>query len=505
MGAGGCGSWSPVGASGKRAARLSEVDSWRTVVSRRFRPRLVWRNDAVSRRSRIVASMAIICALGGCLTLVSDGNWQGGVVDPGRGESAGRRRGPARYQPPRQVPQPRLGAPGTSEGPVLPLPESPTGTGAEWKAPRPSDGPPAARLESVAVPATLQMDVQAEKRRVVGGQVTFQVTVRNTGDRPADDVVITVEFDAAMRFPDREGHRAEQRLGTLDAGAERTIGLTLRCDTEGTHCARFRLTQEGREVVWRETCIEWVPRELSIFVLAPAVVTRGGRAEFVVQLRNDAQHPLRNLWCTLRHDAALQVRELTSDYELKADTARWKLGDLRPGESVWLAAEYECSVATEQACVAVEAAADGVPVDGRTQCVRVEEPRPPLTVFVEDAGDPVPATRQIAYVVTLRNTTLDPLQDVVLELTARGPVRFGTVELERSGAVEFAVERRADSRRVRIARLPVERPVRFVVRMVPERPGYARLSAIVSAAAARIERTEPTAVVRSPAAEAQPQ
>lgn len=440
---------------------------------------------------------ALLCGAAGCLTLVSDGHWQGGLVDPNRGSSGSIRRGPPAYRPPRPSPQPELGQPAEPTGPVLPLPQSPATRGETWIAPSPAERPPEGRIETVTVPATLQMDVQAEKRRVLGSSVTFQVTARNTGDRPAEDVVVTVDFDSGMRFPDREGRRAEQRLGTLPAGAERTVALTLRGETEGTHCARFQLTQEGQEVLWRETCVEWLPRELSLFVTAPAVVTRGGRAEFIIQLRNDGQRTLDGVWCAVRHDAALQVRELTADYELKADTATWKLGSLRPGESVWVAAEYACPAATEQACVTVEAAAADLPVDERTQCVRVDEQRPPLAVFVEDGDDPVSETRQIAYVVTLRNTTLEPLEQVVLELVAAGPVRYGPIELERPGTIDFTVERRADRRVVRIPRLPVEQPVRFVVRVIPERPGYARLGVTATAAGASIERLEPTAVVRS--------
>ncbi len=449
-----------------------------------------------ARHTIPVIASAVLCWMAGCLSLVSDGNWRGGLVDPNRGSSGRMRRGPTTYQPPRPSVQPQLGRPAEPSGPVLPLPQSAGTRGEAWNAPSPAERPPEARLETVTVPATLQMDVQAEKRRVVGSPVTFQIIVRNTGDRAAEDVMVTVDFDAGMRFPDRAGRRAEQRLGTLPPGTERTVALTLRGETEGTHCARFQLTAAGREVLWRETCIEWLPRELSIFVTAPAVVTRGGRAEFIVQLRNDGQRILQGLWCAVRHDAALQVRELTADYELKADTARWKLGSLRPGESVWLAAEYACPIVTEQACVTVEAAAADLPVDVRTQCVRVDDERPPLAVFVEDADDPVSETRQIAYTVTLRNTTLEPLKQVTLELAAGGPVRYGPIELERAGTIDFTVERRADRRIVRIPRLPVDQPVRFIVRLVPERPGYARLAVAVTVGDVTIERLEPTAVVR---------
>jgi uncharacterized repeat protein (TIGR01451 family) len=103
---------------------------------------------------------------------------------------------------------------------------------------------PAAGADSSASASAGQPVLEVTKNcpnlRYVGRNVVFEVTVSNKGDGPAHDVVVTdvisgrVEFLKADNNGARKGNTITWRLGTLAAGASRTLTATFRCNQIGT-------------------------------------------------------------------------------------------------------------------------------------------------------------------------------------------------------------------------------------------------------------------------------
>jgi hypothetical protein len=100
--------------------------------------------------------------------------------------------------------------------------------------------------------------VRAAETKEVGRAVTFYLTIWNPGDEPLDEVVIESDFDEPLVFPGRAEKRVTQSVGRLGPRESREMALTLVGERPGRHCARFTVTIEGREAVWKSVCVEFV-------------------------------------------------------------------------------------------------------------------------------------------------------------------------------------------------------------------------------------------------------
>jgi uncharacterized repeat protein (TIGR01451 family) len=99
---------------------------------------------------------------------------------------------------------------------------------------------PAASETVVAGNPIVEITKSCPSLRYVGRNAVFEITVTNRGDGPADNVVVTdvisgrIEFISADNDGVREGNNIVWRLGTLGAGASRTLKTTFRCNQIGT-------------------------------------------------------------------------------------------------------------------------------------------------------------------------------------------------------------------------------------------------------------------------------
>jgi uncharacterized repeat protein (TIGR01451 family) len=107
-----------------------------------------------------------------------------------------------------------------------------------------SSADPEASATLVAGQPILELTKDCPGLRYVGRNAIFEITLTNRGDGPANDVVVTdvisgrIDFIKADNNGVREGNNIVWRLGTLEAGGNRTLKATFRCN----HIGRVRNT-----------------------------------------------------------------------------------------------------------------------------------------------------------------------------------------------------------------------------------------------------------------------
>ena len=85
----------------------------------------------------------------------------------------------------------------------------------------------------------LEVTKECPKLRYVGRDATFTITVKNKGNGPAYDVVVTdvingqIEFKSADNEGKRQGNNVVWQLGTLGAGESRTLKVVFGCNHIG--------------------------------------------------------------------------------------------------------------------------------------------------------------------------------------------------------------------------------------------------------------------------------
>ncbi len=230
----------------------------------------------------------------------------------------------------------------------------------------------------------LTLDVVGPDRRQIGAGATFQVTIRNNGEVPADNVVVTCEFDEALAFGDSKDREVRQRLGRVAAGETKELSLTLVADIPGKHCAQFALkaddgiasaavpsTDAAAAKRSAKACVEYVPRRLSATISGPSRRTTGSRAEFAFRVANLTDEPIQGVVLEVTRDNSLVLRELTAGSKRSAGRIRWEIGTLGPREEVVYQVEFECRAPRERATVGCAISADDLAPEEREALLEV--------------------------------------------------------------------------------------------------------------------------------------
>lgn len=296
-----------------------------------------------------------------------------------------------------------------------------------------SRGGPQIVPQEVDVPTRLDLEVRVAPRKQVGSGAVFQLTVRNSGGQPADEVVVESEFDSALYFPGQKTRKVRQSLGTLVAGESKEIALTLASDEVGQHCCRFAVTSNGTEAIWKSVCVEYLTKSLDLQVLGPAQRTVGSRAEFTVKLVNTSTRDLHGIHAVLGHDIVLIPREASTGAVRGADQLTWDFADLKAGEGVQLQVEFECRLSAEHACLQIDVTGDGIPHEHAETCLQVQSIKGILDIQVDDRQDPIRIGDETEYVTTIRNRGLQPVRDVTVRGLVPSNMRVVGVQVSQEG------------------------------------------------------------------------
>ena len=142
----------------------------------------------------------------------------------------------------------------------------------------------------------------APATRYVGNELTYQIRVRNVGDAPAINTIVTdrlpegVQFVAASGDSSFANNTVSWQLGTLDPGQSMSLDVTTRANMIGEMVnvlsARAYCAETTAEVV---TQVRGVPAILLEMVDTEDPVPIGGQETYVVTITNQGSAPDSNI------------------------------------------------------------------------------------------------------------------------------------------------------------------------------------------------------------------
>jgi hypothetical protein len=285
--------------------------------------------------------------------------------------------------------------------------------------------------DDITVEQPLELMVAAPTRRQVGGTATYRVTLRNTSDRPFDELVVRCRFGDALVFSGSDRREVLQHIARLPPGEAKSIELSLASDRAGSHCCRFtaaRIDADHEiELAAREVCVEFVTRHVEIDLLGPIQRTEGSRAEFNVTLSNLSHTTIGDVQAIIAYDRALVVKEASAEAEQRTGQLTWRLGQLRPMEKVQLQVEFECRTQAHRACIRVEVKGADVVSEREEACLEVVPVPGTLDLRISDRDDPFETGRSGAYEVTVQNIGLQTARRIVLDAAIPESVKVRSV------------------------------------------------------------------------------
>ncbi|MBI3863045.1 MAG: hypothetical protein HY290_14230 [Planctomycetia bacterium] len=359
--------------------------------------------------------------------------------------------------------------------------------------------------DEVTVPQLVELTVDGPSRRPVGAEATFQLAIRNAGDRPQDDLVVRCRFDETLNFEKSEKHEVVRRLDRLAPGDSRSMALTLSSPVAGSHCCWFTVARlegdEEIEVISRQVCVEYAVRQIEVEITGPSQRTEGSRAEFNVSLSNPSHKSIVDAQVVVSFDKALVPKELSTGAEQRAGTLVWRLGTLEPDETVQLQMEFECKSQAHRACLSVEVKGTNCSGDFDEACLEIVPVRGTLDLRISDESDPLKVGQTGTYRVTVENIGLQAVRRVALEALASPNLRIRSAVV-RAAAADLPLRHKLDGNQLLFdaeEQLEPGAHLVYLIEVEALRAGRADLRASLTSALSStpITTIEPTTIVES--------
>lgn len=168
-------------------------------------------------------------------------------------------------------------------------------------------------------PAKLELTVQAPQTSLVGEKLRAVATIRNVGQSPATNVVLTDRFDTGLIFPlDPSRNMIENKgIGTIGPGETRTVPIDLDVSKAGSLCQDVGVEYAGGNPVSQRVCTtaaEAAPQRNAAFrvaIDAPVFGIQNEQVAVDVHVMNTGEVPLTNLQIVEQYPLAAMVPQPT--------------------------------------------------------------------------------------------------------------------------------------------------------------------------------------------------
>jgi uncharacterized repeat protein (TIGR01451 family) len=245
---------------------------------------------------------------------------------------------------------------------------------------------------------TIRLDGPREV--LFGKKENYKLKLGNCGNGPGENIVLTL-----MPLSSSDTHPITHRLGTVNAGDERSIEIELTARQAGNLTIRVEAKGDGgAHAELAEQVVVHRPN-LQVDVEGPTVQYVGTPSNYRIHLRNPGDAPARNVKLTAKLPTG--VKFLSGSDGAIADTTaeggkvRWTIEQLQPGSDQVV--EMRCTLALSgDNRVEFSVAADDDLV-AATETITRGEAMADLRLDVKDPDNPVPVGSDASYELHIRN------------------------------------------------------------------------------------------------------
>ena len=256
----------------------------------------------------------------------------------------------------------------------------------------------------------------------VGLPLTYELVVRNTGPAAVTGVRVEEELPAKCQVVGTEppaestGDRLTWTVGTLDAGAEKRIKVTVKPAEEGEVRSRATVTFAASV----ETRVKVTRPKITLALVGPNTSRVGDRVPFQIQITNSGSGPAGTV--------LLQAKFSDGLTHPAGAVIEAPVKDLPAGQTKTLNLEVLAAKAGKQACT-LAAVADGTPCDPAKAEVTLVEP---LLAIKQTGPTRCLVKGEPTYTIELSNPGTAPTD--ALQVWSALPAGFEFVQATDGGA-----------------------------------------------------------------------
>ena len=242
---------------------------------------------------------------------------------------------------------------------------------------------PTPNLASPKIEVRLERDTSGPIR--VGDPIPVTVTLLNTGDAPAQRILLTDEFDRGLSSPqDLAGTFRLQYPSAPDLapGASTVIDLDFTATSPGQQCHTVTVTAEGMQPGTQRQCFDVGPEappaapKLRIEVAGDAIREVGETYSYLATVYNDGAAAAENVRIEVLATDELTAEQATGETVGVEGGVAWAVPRIAAGASYAIEVQFRCERPATEARVTLYANADRI--DETLETIKVEvRPGPP--------------------------------------------------------------------------------------------------------------------------------
>jgi uncharacterized repeat protein (TIGR01451 family) len=265
---------------------------------------------------------------------------------------------------------------------------------------------------SVGVPELAIVKTTPNEQVLINTGVPWNITVTNTGNFCAYDVVITDTLPAGVSHESGESKLVTE-LGTLAPGESRDITVNTTAAATGEHCNVAVASSSNAGSAQDDACVKVVEAGLEVTKEGTPMQFVGKRASYQIVAKNTGDVALSDVVVT--DTVPAQNKLLTAPgAQINGNTATWTVS-LGAGESK----SFDVTVLGLEAgtyCNQVSAASAAYGLSGNDDACTEWRGYPALLIEVIDTEDPLLVGEETTYVIQITNQGTAPDTNVGLKV-----------------------------------------------------------------------------------------
>lgn len=177
----------------------------------------------------------------------------------------------------------------------------------------------------------LSVEIDGPTETLLGKNVPYKFTVRNTGQGDAKDVVLRAILPPSLKHPN--GNDIEADLETIPAGQSRTVELVVVADEVGVSTPKVLIWMDGKDIAENRADLRILESRIRISRTGPQRRFVGRSAEFVTQVTNDSSIPLTNLSIIEQLPVSVDLAAFINGWDPQRRVIQRSISVLQPGET----------------------------------------------------------------------------------------------------------------------------------------------------------------------------
>lgn len=177
----------------------------------------------------------------------------------------------------------------------------------------------------------LSVDIDGPAETLLGKNVPYKFTVKNTGQGNAKDVVLRAVLPPSLKHPN--GSDIEANLDDIPAGETRTVDLVVVADAVGVFTPEVLIWMNGKDVAKNRADLRILESRLRLSRTGPKRRFVGRPAEFVTEVTNDSSIALTNITVEEQLPVSLEPATQIAGWNPQRRVIQRMIPALQPGET----------------------------------------------------------------------------------------------------------------------------------------------------------------------------